>query len=349
MKIIIKIKPRQNTSKSRGIGVYTRELVQALNKYYKKDEFILTSNLDAVADYDLLHYPFFDPFFHTLKPPKNTKTVVTIHDVIPLKFPDHFPSGMKGSIRLYFQKKALEKVNHIITDSESSKNDIAKYLMVQKSKISTILLAPSSTTSKLTKSLENKVAKKYNLPEKFILYVGDINWNKNVVGLINAHAALKNDIPLILVGKALKEENGIPELNSINEAINNSGKSALIKKLGYIPDHHQPALYSRATVYVQPSFYEGFGLTILEAMSNNCPVISSDQGSLPEVAGDAALFFNPYHEDSLKKALERLLGSSQARRALVKKGVENVKRFSWQETARRTHKIYEEIINAASS
>lgn len=345
MKVIINIKPRHNTSKSRGIGVYTRELARSLHRYYKRDEFIITSNLHAVSEYDLVHYPFFDPFFRTLKPPRSTKTVVTIHDVIPLKFKEHFPTGIRGKINFYLQKKTLSMVDHIITDSNSSKSDIIELLDIDSEKITVIPLAPSANIKKITNSFTQKIKKKYNLPEKYFLYVGDINWNKNVPGLIEEYSRSDSDAELILVGKALRQASNIPEIASIKQAIDQSPKKEKIRKLGYVPDHHMPAVYSLATIYVQPSYYEGFGFPVLEAMQNGCPVISSNLSSLPEVAGDSALYFDPYKKNSLKVALEKLISNPKARRALTQKGIKRVKDFSWRETAKLTREVYSSVVN----
>jgi Glycosyltransferase len=234
-------------------------------------------------------------------------------------------------------------VDAIITDSECSAKDIRALTGYQASKIHVVPLAAPQTRA--TASLASKVEMEYELPKKFILYVGDINWNKNVVGLIEAFAELNDkNYHLILVGKAFKSDQTTLELQAIRSAIQDSGCHDRIKLLGFVPSHHLPAIYRLATLYVQPSWYEGFGFPLLEAMAQGTPVLASKEGSLPEVGGDAAFYFDPYKKGSLVSQLKQLLSDKKLRESKIEEGKLKVTQFSWAAVAQKTRDIYAKYI-----
>lgn len=343
MKISLCTTPLDNKSKTRGVGVYTRELIKALRKQYPRDQFIEKSGNPYSGTPDLIHYPFFDPFYLTLPWYYRQKTIVTIHDLIPLKYPTHFKPGVRGSLKWIIQKHRVQSASAIITDSRSSAQDIHNLLNINEDKIHVIPLAPSGTIT--TFAVSRKVKKLYHLPEKYILYVGDINWNKNVLGLITSFGQLRDQSThLILVGKVFGELPKISELSTIMTVIQSSPKRELIHTLGYVPSHHLGSIYQQATLYCQPSWDEGFGLPILEAMRSGCPVVSSNRGSLSEVGGDAVLYFDPDKND-LVKALNTLLASAPRRQALIESGYAQAKRFSWESTAILTKAVYSKVLS----
>jgi glycosyltransferase involved in cell wall biosynthesis len=183
------------------------------------------------------------------------------------------------------------------------------------------------------------------LPERYILYVGDVNWNKNLPGLIKAFSLLDNQsVHLVLAGKVFSDKPDIPEFRALMDAIKQSGKSALIHLLGYIPSHHLGGIYRQATIYCQPSWDEGFGLPVLEAMKAGCPVVSSSRGSLKEVAGEAALYFDP-GRDNLTEIFQTLLASPAKRSQLIEAGLLQSKQFSWAKTATLTKAIYAQLLS----
>lgn len=342
MKIAICTSPLSSASKTRGVGAYTRELIKSLKKYFPSDQVIETVSDPYKTKADLIHYPFFDPFYLTLPWIFTKPTIITIHDLIPLKYPAHFKVGIWGTIKLYIQRSRVRSSSAIITDSEASKRDINKLFLIPNSKIFVVPL--SSATSRTVYSLTNKLKKLYHLPDRYILYVGDINWNKNIPGLIDAFARLNNSSThLVLVGKVFADKPNINEYLDIKNAIEKSGKAELIHQVGYVPSHHLGAIYHAATLYVQPSFDEGFGLPVLEAMKAGTAVLCSNQGSLSEVASDAVSYFDPTCDD-LTQAIENLLSSSQKRAELISRGYERAKLFSWKNTATRTHDVYTKII-----
>jgi len=333
-------------SLKRGVGFYTLNLFQALKKFKSKDRFFLKKK-ERDLQTDLVHYPFFDPFFTTLPLIKNKPVVVTIHDLIPLKFPKHYPPGVKGKLSWQIQKLSLKGVDLIITDSLNSKKDINEITGLPLKKIKAVYLAVDKRFKKI--SCQKKLAKtkkKYRLPDKFILYVGDLNWNKNVLGL--AKACLELKIPLVLVGQQAASRNFDPShpenqpLVLIQELIKKNKN--LIRPVGFLSLDQLVNFYNLADLYVQPSFYEGFGLPLLEALSCGCPVICSDQASLPEIGGQAVVYFDPYQENDLLKKIKKLFSKQKKLRILKKKGLKQSKKFSWEKTAWQTRRVYEKVL-----
>ncbi len=326
----------------RGIDVYTRQLGEHLSRDLPHESLILSREVTSNLPVNLVHYTFFDPFFLTLwgKVPKNSPFIVTVHDLIPLRFPEHFPSGLRGRIKFFLQKRALKQASGIITDSIASKKDIAKFVDYPESQIHVVPLAAGSISA--TVALGRTIAKEYDLPERYILYVGDINWNKNIVGLVNAFSKITDDeAQLILVGKAFASKSSTPESNAINEAISASPKKSLIKKLGFVPTHHLSAIYRGATLYVQPSWYEGFGFPVIEALIQGTPVLSSNQGSLPEVGGEYVHYFDPSVDSDLSDKLSLLIKNENLRIKYRDSGIAWAKKFTWKNVAHETMLVYE--------
>lgn len=343
MKVAVCTKALKNGSKNRGVGVYTRELLASLHKNFPRDKYLEVAGNPYIMGADLVHYPFFDPYYLTLPWTFKQKTIITIHDLIPLKYPAHFQAGLRGKLKWLIQKYRVRCASAILTDSHSSSCDIQAIMGIEESKISVIPLAPGAIRS--TAALNRKAKNTYHLPDRYILYVGDINWNKNVPGLINSFAAIKDKtVHLVLVGKVFASRADIPEYRAVSEAIDKSSKSDLIHRLGYVPSHHLPSIYALADLYCQPSFDEGFGLPVLEAMQAGCPVLSSNAGSLGEVGGEAASYFDP-RKNELTQKLTELLDSSEKRQALVVAGLAHVKQFTWDRTAKLTREIYAKILD----
>lgn len=329
--------------KIRGIGSYTRLLTEYLPKIDKKNsyEFFTDRPSDNV---DIIHYPFFDLFRPSLPFFKGKPTIVTIHDVIPLVFPNKFPRGPKGTLFLNYQKLSLKSVKAIITDSNNSRSDIIKFLKTPEEKINIIPIPPSPDFKKIMdQEVLTKTRTRLNLPEKFILYVGDVNWNKNLLGLCEAAKQVKT--PLLIVGKqAVSEDydkNHIENqpLVELQEKYRNDKN---IIRLGFVSQEDLVFLYNLATVYAQVSYYEGFGLPILEAFSCGCPVVSSNTSSLPEVYGDAAVSVNPYDVSSIKEGISHILYQNKyGREKFITKGCREVQKFTIERFIEETVHVYE--------
>jgi len=323
-------------SKGRGVGFYSENLIKGLEKL---SDIILTN-----TNPDLIHYPFFDLFYHTLPLKKIKPTVVTIHDVTPLVMSDRYPKGIKGSFNLIRQWLSLQSVSAIITDSENSKKDIEKYLFVPKEKIFVTPLAIDPIYGKEV-SVEklNEVKKRFNLPDKFILTVaGGPNPNKNLPSL--AEVTDRMDIPLVIVGKGMLQEIKEPVHPELIDMVRLKVYKHLILP-GFVSNEDLNAFYHLASLYAQPSFYEGFGLPLLEAMTAGCLIVSSNSSSLPEIYHQEAITFNPRKLVSMEKAIKKALAlTPKAKQNQIEEAKAKASTFSWSKTARDTREVYKKVI-----
>lgn len=348
MKIAIDASNLSPANQTRGIGIYTNQLFKGLLALDTHHEIILARSKKELKGAHLIHFPNLNFFFRTLPLIKRCPWVITVHDVIPLVFPQHFPPGIRGKIKQFIQIHLLKKAEAIITDSQNSSCDIVKHLQISEKKIHVIHLA-SSNHYKLIKSqkLLKSTQEKYQLNKPFILYVGDVNYNKNIPNLIRAFSKIKANVDLVLVSRAWKSTH-IPEVKSINQLIKRLNIAPKVKQISNLSvDSHIDLvhLYNLAKIYVQPSLYEGFGLPALEAMACGTVVVSSNTSSLPEVCGQAAILAKPTPTDlsvAIKKALSL---SSDQKQAMIQKGIKQASKFSWQKTATQTLSIYNQVIN----
>lgn len=349
MKIALNISAVTDDQKSlhkvRGIGTYTHELFTSLCKYAKNDEIVgFTHENELPTDVDVVHYPYFDPYFFSIPFKKRKKTVVTVHDFIPLLYTEHFPAGKKGRFRWQIQKYLLKRVEGIISVSDATTRDFVRVTGIKEKKIQTIYSAASDTYAKsLSDSKLKNVKMNYHLPEKYLLYVGDATWNKNLPRVVKA--AKNSGIPLLLVGKAIIGE--FDHNNAWNkdlaEVVAFTKGDPAFQLLGYVPQEDLAGIYRQASMLLFPSLYEGFGLPILEAMISGCPVLTSDRGGIPEVAGKAALYVDPESIDAITEGIKAIAENPSLRQSLVRSGATWVKQFSWKNTAEQTLKFYEEI------
>lgn len=338
MKIGIIASPLKDANKTRGVGFYTKNLYENL-KIKKLDTDLILNFKFQISNYNLVHYPFFDPFSPTLKIFKKP-TLVTVHDLIPLQFKKHFPVGIRGTINWYRQLFYLRQATAIITVSNYSKKIIHQITKIPLSKIHVTYLAPDKFSRPITDSkILQKIKEKYKLPNKFVLYVGDINWNKNIPSLVKMCQKLK--YPLVIVGSAATKKD-VPNhpwtqdllyLQSKSKDLTLQGSNALIFT-GFIPDEELPSIYSLATIYCQPSHAEGFGLPPIQAMACGCPIICNQETSLKELYAQYSL---PFTEKSFKD----MWNNSKLRLKYSTLGLNYSKNFSWKKTAQQTTKIYE--------
>lgn len=324
MKLNINTKPLTDGNAGRGVGQYTRMLIEAIGTYTN------IGLVESSSEADVVHYPFFDLFFLTLPLSKPIPTVVTIHDVIPLLYPKQYPKGVRGAIKQLIQISSLGGVKRIVTDSNCSTNDVVKYLNQPKEKVETVYLAPDPEYSPATKNEIDTVRNKFGLNKPYFLYVGDINYNKNLPMLFEVFSEHNDQCDLVLVSKTLSRDN--PAAKSHWDKIDELGIEKRIKILSNISIEEMKAIYSGAFWYVQPSLYEGFGLPVLEAQACGCPVISTSGGSLKEICGNSCLDFNLF-----KSAAE------VDRRQFIQQGFLNVERFPWIKTAKQMEAIYEKV------
>lgn len=349
MNIAIDITPISGSSghKVRGVGFYIEYLKKALLEYFPENEYQFFTKGESIEKAtDIIHYPYFEPFFLSLPIIKKHKTVVTVHDLTPIIFPQHFPSGLKGALRWQIQKNNLRRSDGIITDSYTSQKDIAGILGIKKKKINVVYLAASEEFHKIEQGKwRHEIIKKYNLPEKFVLYVGDVTWNKNIPRLIEAIKEI--NLTLVVVGKTIAE-NSYDSTNSWNKDLVSVQK--MIKgdkrfiRLGFVPTSDLAALYNIATVFVFPSMYEGFGLPVVEAMQSGCPVVLSKEGCLPEIGDKAVYYVNPYETGSIANGIGEVFFNSKVQKDLSEKGLRQAKKFSWKKTAEETINAYKKAL-----
>lgn len=341
-KIGIDISHLHTDSLNRGIGFYVNNLYQSL-KGYTKDEIVLIND-QYKDDVDLIHYPYFDFFRLTLPLKKRHPTVVTVHDVIPLLFPQHYPPGIRGNIKKKLQTLSLSGVDSVITDSNASKEDIIKKLRINPAKINVIPLAPSWEFKVITnRKILEKTKQKFQLPKAFAVFVGSVNWNKNLINI--AQGCIRAKLDLLLIGKDFTAVHDLnhPELSSFKDLLNL--KNELIRFIGPIEQKELVNIMNLAAVTILASYYEGFGLPILEAQACGTPVITSNISSMPGVAGEGAILVDPHKAVEITDAINRVINDVWLKNKLIKKGFVNLTRYSWKKTAQETSQVYHRILD----
>lgn len=350
-KIAIDISPTQNANSQRGVGFYTQHLIDSLqheiktNPAYKhwQIDFITNSKL-RVNDYDLIHYPYFDPFFLTLPSSSKIPFIVTVHDLIPRQFKKFYPVGIKGEIKWLIQKHRLKKAAYIITDSHSSKYTIHDLTGYPADHIYPIYLAADKSFKPIgDKNRLLMIKNKYHLPDKFVLYIGDINWNKNIPRLVSVCFDLK--YPLVIVGSAATRRNVEDHPWNKDLLWLQKQKSSFLTLTGFVPEADLPSIYNLATMYCQPSHQEGFGLTLVEAMQSGLPVAYSLNSSLQEIMDYNGGFFDSHSPVQIKKSLKNLWCNPSLRLKFRKLGLKRAQIFDWQYTALQTLSVYNLAIN----
>ncbi|SFD55630.1 glycosyltransferase family 4 protein [Spirosoma endophyticum] len=283
-----------------------------------------------IKQYDVFHATYYDPYFipHLKKRP----LVVTFLDMIHEKFSGQFPELSDDGVLTKYKQTLADRADRIIAISESTKTDIVNLLNVDPTKIEVIYLGNS--LKPLAAEVTEKIA-----PEPYLLFVGRRERYKNFKGLLYAvHPILKKyKLKLLCAG-------GGPFTNEENSMIHSVGVNELVSQLPVNGDKLLQKLYQQATAFIFPTLYEGFGIPVLEAFACNCPCIISNLSSLPEVAGNAALYIDPILPDSISNAIERLLNEGQLRQMLIKKGREQLNNFSWNRTVVETLNLYKTII-----
>ena len=279
---------------------------------------------------------FFSPT-HYLPLSVASPSVISILDVSYLYFPKLFKKKDLYQLKLW-GGYSIKKAKKIITISNSSKNDIIKMYKVNPEKITVVYpgIKELKTENLKLKSMD-ELKKKYGISSPYILFVGTLQPRKNIVKLVEAFSKLQSKTELVIVGKKGWQ------FEDILNAPKKYGVEDRVKFLDSVSDSDLPAFYKNALCFCLPSLYEGFGLPILEAMQYGCPVATSNVSSLPEAGGEAAVYFDPENVGEITKALQSLIDDEELRKNLVKKGYEQVKKFSWEKTAKETLKVLEAL------
>jgi glycosyltransferase involved in cell wall biosynthesis len=283
------------------------------------------------SGFDLVHCPTHEaPFFRKQK----NKTIMTIHDLTPLVL----PAAQKFNRVFYFKyflKPLLERFDHIIADSFSTKNDLMKFFGIPESKISAVPLGYDFIFR--PQSPDPAILQKYRQQPGYLFFMGTVEPRKNIVRLLEAFQIIKEKIDgrLVIAG-------GLGwKYKKILEKIQ---KEPGVDFLGYVPDEDLVALYNGASVFIYPSLYEGFGLPVLEAMACGKPVVTSDNSSLPEITGSAALLVNPLDVRKMAEVILELFLNRDLQAELSEKARQRAASFSWVRTARETFRVYEAVV-----
>jgi len=296
--------------------------------------FVLPFNL-PLNDYDFVFLPAGNRRLFSYYP---AKTIVTFHDLSQFHITNKYDFK-----RMYYIKKViphfLKKAQIVMAISESTKNDLVKYYKMDKNKID--VNYNGYDASKLEVNLtEEQLVNKYNITDRYILYIARIEHpGKNHLNLIKAYEILPESIKtkyrLVFAGS---EWNGAEEV--INYA-KHSPERKRITFLGFVPEQDLGSLYKFADLYAFPSFYEGFGIPLLEAMHSETPVICSNVSSLPEVGGDAVITFDPNSPENISRVIKYVLEKPEVQKKMILSGLQQVKKFSWEKHCRKIIELVE--------
>jgi len=293
------------------------------------------------GDVALLHSPVnVQPLFLPCK------GVTTVTDLSFVVFPQSFRAGQRAYQRL-FTRLSARRANHVITYSASTAQDLTRFFAVPEERISVVYPGVDDAYRPVQdESVLLDFKRQRGLPERFILFVGTLEPRKNLVMLLQAYAQYRQrtggDHKLVLGGG--KGWLHRPLFTAIEEL----GLEDHVLLPGFIPEEELPLWYNAADIFVYPSLYEGFGLPPLEAMACGTPVIVSDTSSLPEVVGDAGILVDPHRPRDWADALSLLCQNANRREALVERGMERAKEFSWTRMARETIRVYRHVLNLSS-
>ncbi|MDD3006436.1 MAG: glycosyltransferase family 1 protein [Candidatus Pacebacteria bacterium] len=314
-----------------------RKVMTTCKWYSWKEQLIFPFTLYK-ENLDLMHFTHFNsPILY------GKKSIITIHDVTPYFFPGHKMKSplRRWSFRLVFYS-SVKKAKKIIAVSQSTKNDIIKYFKIKPGKIQVIYEGADEQFRILEdRIIVEDLRRKYGLRKPFLFYTGVWRNHKNLVGLIKAFKIVKEkyhlDIDLVLGGK---EDPYYPEVRETWEKL---GLQNNIIPVGFIDQTELPVFYNAADAFVIPSFYEGFGLIGLEAMSCGTPVISSDRTSLPEVLGKGAIYFDPDRPEKIAEKICLVFTDKNLYNELKRNGFLQIKKYSWNEMGKETLELYKKI------
>jgi glycosyltransferase involved in cell wall biosynthesis len=266
------------------------------------------------------------------------KTVVTIHDLIFLRYPKFYQPIDRIIYRRKF-RRACRIADRIIAISECTKRDIVSFFRIPEEKIEVIYQGCHPQFNVII-SAEKKAetAKKYRLPSRFLLYVGSIEPRKNLLFVAKALKKLPNDIHLVAIGKST------PYQTEVEAYVRQFGLEERLHIKNQFPFEDLPALYQSASLFVYPSFFEGFGIPVVEALTSGVPVIAATGSCLEEAGGSASIYVNPVDDGELVNQILRVLNDETLAKTMVESGKEYIRRFSEEKIASAIMNIYQSII-----
>lgn len=362
-----------------GVGTYIRNLVHGLARLDHENHYILITlrpdepdlaslppNFEIAVysrpDSDRFNHVSFFFFLKELLPdlvhvPVNAVPllmprpyVVTIHDMSSLLFNDH---SSRRSFRLFVFRRGLLRAHRVIAVSEATRRDVENVLGIPRQRITRIydapdprFLRPVAPDIDAEDRERERILERYQIQYPFLLYAGAVRPQKNIPRLVEAFAVLRGDLEghprykdlrLIIIGDE------ISKYPSVRRAVIKTRVENVVRILGFVPFETLRVFFEAASAFVFPSLYEGFGLPPLEAMASGTPVITSNVSSLPEVVGEAAVFVNPENVFDIARGMREALLDYELRDDLIRKGFEQVRRFSWEKTAAQVLEIYREV------
>ncbi len=277
---------------------------------------------------------FFSPNLNFTALSKNPKRILTAHDLSFKFYPQFFSAKQRLWHWAINPKKQRQQANTILTLSENTKRDLVDYHKIPPEKIKVASGGLSAIFNNPVFDKE-KIKQKYNLPNKFILCLGAVEQRKNIIGLIEAFEIfnkqyLISNISLVIAGSGAGWNNKKIYARALASPLRDK-----IEFIGYVDAADKPGLYSMSELFVYPSFYEGFGFPVLEAMAAGAPVITSNRSSLPEITDQAAYLINPNRPAEIAEAITKMLTDEKLREHFKKMGLEQVKKFSWETAAKQ--------------
>lgn len=360
-----------------GLGNYSRNMLQLLTQHYPKNDYYLytPSNEDTI-DFELsdkantiiktpqswtnrklkslwrslwmakdLQRDDIE-LFHGLSNqlPKNigkypVKSVVTIHDLIFLRYPQLY----KKADRMIDTRKfrhAAEAADRVIAVSEQTKADLVGFFNIPAQKIEVVYQNCHAIFSQaVNNDTKQQIRVQYNLPQDFILSVGTIEARKNIGIAIQALQKTNIDIPLVIVGKPT------PYLDTIKSYITTNEQRKRVIFLHEVPLAHLPGLYQMAQLFIYPSIFEGFGIPIIEALHSDTPVITSEGSCFPESGGDAAYYINPHNVESVAQGIQKVLGNTTQQQEMIAKGKHHRRNFASDKLAQDLMQVYQQVLS----
>ena len=378
MRIGIDIRSLQNDSQLRGIGTYTRCLVKAVLEADRVNEYVffafkglpvpdfLREGVFEKARIERLTrrqkhfvwmcgqflFPYaarkerLDLFYspeYIVPVLARAKKVITVHDFINSDYPLYHKRNLILR-RIYYRlkDKTLHKADKVISVSHYTKEKIRQLCGIDESRIAVIHEAAQDCFRPVSDSdLFARTREKYGIDARFILYAGALDYHKNIDGLIKAFSRIKDkEAALVLAGV----KNDPRYFESIQRLIADLHLERRVLLLGYIPQEDLVSLYNMAESVISVSFYEGFGLPVIEAMACAKPVIASGNTSMAEIVGDCGILVNPHNLEEITAAMDSLLSNEGLRKTLAEKGFERSKEFSWEKAARQMLGVWEELV-----
>lgn len=277
---------------------------------------------------------------------KGIPLVATIMDAIPLSHPEWCKLNMSGKAQIQMWRRMAKRADQILTISEYSKTEIVHYFQIDPERISVVPLGVDPRFfSFIAQEDKNDVLKKYDIEKGFFMTVGTLQPRKNLERLLEAMRILPDQFrkshPLVIIGR-----NGWAS-DDLVHAIHKAEREGWCKWLKYVPDIELRSLLQSAALLVFPSLCEGFGLPILEAFASKVPVAASNTTSIPEVADDAAMLFDPLDPSDIAASMRKIIETEGLADTLIDKGLLRAKEMSWQRCAEKTQKVYEQVIKRA--